>query len=130
MLEADVLWYHILKTPQALQQAEALADAAITVFVNPLNGQIEDDAVGSSAAFNTMLVQGLAMVYEIDPNPAYRRVIVAQAVTTYRDDSNRNGLFGDNSNGLNNPQNPLGLLTEGAILHLFSLAAPLNPSHH
>ena len=126
MLQAAVLWYRVDKSPAALAAAENLADSALTVFVNPLNQEITDDAVGSSAAFNMMLVQGLAMLYHFDPNPVYRSIILDQAITAYHDDQVAGGLYGDNWNGLNNPARALDVLTEGATLNLFAVAAKLD----
>lgn len=125
MLQADVLWYRLTHSKEDLLRAENLADAALTVFVDPLNQQMQDDAVGSSAAFNVMLVEGLAMLYHFDPNPVYRQVILAQAQTAYRYDRSPDGIYGDNWNGLNNPARPVGVLTEGATLNLFGIVLSL-----
>lgn len=125
MLQADVLWYHVNQNPKALRRAEDLADAAMTVFVNPLTGQIEDDAVSSGTAFNAMLIEGLSMLYRVDPNPRYRTVITRQAILAHDSDLDADGLYGTNINGLNNPANPIGVLVQGATLNLFAMANAL-----
>ncbi len=123
VLQADVLLYRATGQVRYLQRAEQLATAAITAFVDPLNGVMVEDAGSSNAPFNAILLRGLYMLWQADHNSAWIQPLIRQANLALRYDRYPNGIYGSNWTGLNNPVLPIDLLTQGATLRLFGILA-------
>ncbi len=126
VLQADVLWYRATGNPRYLHRAEQLATAAISAYVNPLNGVLVENAGSSNAPFNAILLRGLDMLWQVDHNPAWIRPLVRQADLALRYDQYASGIYGNNWTGLNNPAVPVDLLTQGGTLRLFGMLAKGN----
>ncbi len=126
VLQADVLRYRATGNTRYLHRAEQLATAAISAYVNPLNGVLVENAGSSNAPFNAILLRGLYMLWQVDHNPTWIQPLVRQADLALRYDRYANGIYGNNWAGLNNPAVPVDLLTQGGTLRLFGMLAHAN----
>lgn len=125
VLQADVLLYRATGEIVDLERAEQLAVAAIEAYVDPLNGVLIENAGSSNAPFNAILLRGLYMLWEVDPNPAWVAPLLRQATLALRYDRYPSGIYGNNWTGLNNPATPVDLLIQGGTLRLFGMAAAI-----
>jgi len=123
VLQADVLWYRITGNAKYLERAEQLAVAAISTFVDPLDGVMIENAGSSNAPFNAILLRGFNMLWTVDPSSLWLAPLTRQANLAMRYDRLPNGIYGSNWTGLNNPTRPIDLLTQGGTLRLFGMLA-------
>ena len=133
VLQADVLLYRATGKALYLKRAEQLGVAAISAFVDPLNGVLIENAGTSNAPFNAILLRGLNMLWRVDPSPLWLSPLKRQAAMAIRYDRFPNGVYGSNWTGMNNPQTGVDLLTQGGTLRLFGMLAdvqqPRNPTN-
>ncbi len=125
ILQADVLLYRATNEAKYLTRAEQLATEGLSLYTDPLTGQMINNAGQSNAPFNEIFLRGLLMLYGEDQNPAYLSYIERQANTAYRYDRYANGIYGINWSGVNDPSQPVDLLTQGGTLRLFGMLANL-----
>lgn len=125
VLQADVLLYRATGKALYLKRAQQLGVAAISVFVDPLNGVLVENAGASNAPFNAILLRGLDMLWRIDRNPLWLSPLKRQADLAIRYDRFPSGLYGSNWTGINNPQTAVDLLTQGGTLRLFGMLADM-----
>lgn len=125
--EADVLLYRVTGQMVYLKRAQQRAVAAISVFVNPLNGVLAEDAGTANALFKAILLRALDMLWRINPNPLRISPLKRQAVLAIRYDCFASGVYGSNRTGVNNPQTAVVPLTQGGTLRLFGELAAMHP---
>jgi len=122
-LQADVLLYRATGNVLYLDRAEQLGVAAISAFVDPLDGVLVEDAGTSNAPFNAILLRGFDMLWETTHHPEWLIPLERQASLAIRYDRFSSGVYGSNWTGLNNPAVGVDLLTQGGTLRLFGMLA-------
>ncbi|MCY0881109.1 MAG: hypothetical protein OWS74_03860, partial [Firmicutes bacterium] len=123
MIQADVLWYDITGQKHYLVQAQDMAVAGMTVYTDPATGIMINQAGACGAPFKTIFLQGVLMVGHAAHDTDDINFVKEQAKFLEQNDRLPSGLYGTSWSGINNPDRPLSLLTEGGTFELFSLLA-------